>query len=111
MTPSLRILLVDESPEDRLLLLRALNKEFPALDVTEVLDAEGLDSALFHGSFDVVITDYQLGWSNGIEVLQRVKFCFPDCPVVMFTAKGGEEIAVEALKNGLDDYVIKSPRH
>ncbi|HKP96930.1 MAG TPA: ATP-binding protein [Fibrobacteria bacterium] len=111
MTPSLRVLLVDDNPDDRALVLRTLKKEFPGMEATEVSDAEGLDSALFHGSFDLAVTDYRLLWSNGHEVLQRVKFCFPDCPVVMFTATGSEEIAVEALKNGLDDYVLKSPRH
>ncbi|MDB5051016.1 MAG: response receiver sensor histidine kinase response regulator [Fibrobacteres bacterium] len=108
MTPSLRLLLVDDNPDDRSLVLRALKKEFPEIEATEVIDAEGLDSALFRGSFDLAITDYQLLWSNGLEVVARVKFCFPDCPIIMFTATGNEEIAVEGLKNGLNDYVLKS---
>ena len=40
-----------------------------------------------------------------------VKARYPDLPVVMFTASGNEEVAVEAMKAGLDDYVVKSARH
>jgi signal transduction histidine kinase len=111
MTPSLRLLLVDDNHEDRASVLAAMEREFPGVEKIDVLDPEGLDTALFRGGFDLVITDYQLNWSNGLEVLQRVKFCFPDCPVIMFTATGGEEIAVQALKSGLDDYINKSPEH
>jgi PAS domain S-box-containing protein len=59
----------------------------------------------------LVITDYQLRWSDGLKVLREVKKVWPNVPVVMFTGTGSEEIAVEAMKSGLDDYVIKSPRH
>ncbi|MBI2237725.1 MAG: PAS domain-containing protein, partial [Actinobacteria bacterium] len=60
---------------------------------------------------DLVITDYHLPWTDGVEVLRAVKERWPDCPVVMFTGTGSEEIAVEAMKLGLDDYVLKSPQH
>jgi PAS domain S-box-containing protein len=44
-------------------------------------------------------------------VLRTIKNCWSDCPVVMFTATGSEEVAVEAMKAGLNDYVLKSPKH
>ena len=46
------------------------------------------------------MTDYHLQWSDGIRVLQAVKQRLPNCPVIMFTATGNEEIAVEAMKKG-----------
>jgi PAS domain S-box-containing protein len=46
-----------------------------------------------------------------LKILREVKRLWPSVPVVMFTGTGSEEIAVEAMKAGLDDYVIKSPRH
>ena len=49
--------------------------------------------------------------TNGIEVLQRIKSRFPECPVVMFTGTGTQEIAVAAMKAGLDDYLIKAAAH
>lgn len=107
----LRILLIDDNPHDRILAIRSLEREFPEFHVTEVLKAEDLASVLETGEFDLVITDYLLHWSDGLTVLRAVKARYPECPVIMFTNSGDQEIAVEAMKSGLDDYVIKSPKH
>jgi DNA-binding NtrC family response regulator len=57
-----------------------------------------------------VITDLALGWTTGLDVLRRAKAQYPDCPVIMFTGAGDEDAAVEAMKAGADDYVVKSPK-
>lgn len=111
MNHSLRVLLVDDNPDDRLLALRALQRDLPDIRATEITDEAALQKALGAGGFDLVITDFQLRWSDGLKVLREVKRRWPGCPVVMFTGTGSEEVAVEAMKAGLDDYVIKSPRH
>src|SRR5579872_1215839 len=64
-----------------------------------------------HGEFDAAIIDYELKWSTGIEILRTLKRFRPDCPVLMFTASGSTEVAVAAMKEGLDDYVTKTPKH
>ena len=110
MNDSLRLLIIDDNPDDRALTIRELKKEFE-IQAEQIIDAEGFAHALGEGTFDIVITDYQLRWSNGLEILGRVKSHYPDCIVIMFTATGDEEIAVEAMKKGLDDYVLKSPKH
>lgn len=107
----LRILLIDDNPQDRLLAIRALEQEFPTLQVEQIIKAEDLTLALETGQFDLVITDYQLRWSDGLVVLRAIKSRYPDCPVIMFTNSGSQEIAVEAMKVGLEDYVIKSAKH
>ncbi|MBD2679478.1 MULTISPECIES: response regulator [Nostoc] len=107
----LRILLIDDNPNDRLLAIRQLEREFSDLEVEQVVTAQDLAQALERGQFNLVVTDYQLRWSNGIEVLHAIKASYPNCPVIMFTNSGTQEIAVEAMKSGLDDYVIKSPQH
>ncbi|GAB1539464.1 ATP-binding protein [Scytonema sp. NUACC21] len=109
MSQAIRILLIDDNPGDRALVLRQLQREFPQLQVQEILEATGFASAIEAGQFDLVITDYQLGWSDGLQVLQTTKQHYPNCPVIMFTNTGNEEIAVEAMKNGLDDYILKLP--
>ena len=112
MNDLLRVLIIDDNPDDRILVVRGLRREFTHVEVKQtIIEAEGLTRALEAGDFDLVITDYQLRWSDGLAVLRRVKDRYPDCPVVMFTATGSEEIAVEAMKKGLDDYVIKAPQH
>lgn len=111
MSKRLQVLIVDDNPQDRALVIRELHKEFPDPEVRQVIDQAQLDQTLRDHRFDVVITDYQLQWSDGIKVLRQVKSLIPDCPVLMFTATGSEEIAVQALKSGLDDYVVKSAAH
>lgn len=93
----MKILLVDDNPFDRALVVRELNKEFPTISVHEVLDAEGMATAFAAADFDLVITDYQLQWTTGSEVLRSVKLRFPEMPVIMFTGTGNELIAVEAI--------------
>jgi two-component system, cell cycle sensor histidine kinase and response regulator CckA len=107
----LKLLLVDDNPDDRTLVIHELQKEFPDLVVDQIYREAALTRALQEPSFDVVITDYRLNWSDGMAVLRRVRSVLPDCPVIMFTGTGNEEVAVEAMKNGLDDYVVKSPKH
>jgi signal transduction histidine kinase len=108
----LRLLLLDDNPDDRMLARREIERHFPDCQTTEVGERAGLDGALAAGlPFDVVITDFQMRWTTGLDVLKIVKAHEPELPVIMFTATGTQEIAVEAMKHGLDDYVVKSPRH
>ncbi len=111
MNNPLHILLIDDNPDDRTLVIRELRREFSNLQVEQIPDAKGFAQVLERGDFDLVVTDYQLCWSDGLAVLRAVKARWPDCPVIMFTGTGSEEIAVEAMKAGLDDYVLKSPKH
>lgn len=111
MSDSLRFLVIDDNPDDRRLVKRELSREFAACEALEVTNRQELENALDEGGFDLVITDYQIRWANGLEVLRAVKERYRDCPVIMFTGTGTEETAVEAMKSGLDDYVIKSPQH
>lgn len=110
MPDLLKILLIDDNPDDRLLILRELKKLF-IVDVEEIIDNQGFDRVLRHIDFDIVITDYQLRWTTGIEVLIKIKSINPLVPVIMFTGTGSEEIAVMAMKIGLNDYILKSPQH
>jgi len=107
----LNTLLVDDNPDDRSLVIRALSEEFPEGQFTQVIDLNQFTLALERGPLDLVVTDYQLRWSDGLNVLKSVKSRWPECPVLMFTGTGSEEIAVQAMKSGLDDYVLKSPKH
>jgi PAS domain S-box-containing protein len=107
----LHILLIDDDPQDRVLVRRKLEQGFSDLKITEIARAEELSQALERVDFDLAITDYQLRWSDGLAVLRSLKARYPECPVIMFTNSGSQEIAVEAMKTGLDDYVLKSPTH
>jgi len=107
MNDQLHILLVDDNPEDRALFIRELRRDFPNLQINQITDAKHFARALESDKGDLVITDYQLRWSDGLAVLRSIKARWPECPVIMFTGTGSEEVAVEAMKAGLDDYVLK----
>src|ERR1051326_6776107 len=111
MNGVLSFLLVDDNPDDRALVIRELSREFPESQFTPVADFLQLTTALNRASWSLVVTDYQLRWSDGLTVLMAVKSRWPDCPVIMFTGSGNEEVAVQAMRAGLDDYVLKHPRH
>jgi signal transduction histidine kinase len=109
---SLRILLLDDNPDDRILARREVERHFSDCNTVEVGDRAGFERVVADGlPFDLVITDYQMRWTTGLDVLKFIKGQAPELPVIMFTATGTQEIAVDAMKHGLDDYVIKSPRH
>jgi two-component sensor histidine kinase/CheY-like chemotaxis protein len=107
----MRAIFIDDDADARTLAARAVTREFPGIDAVEVADMEGLYEALEGGPADLVVTDYRLQFSTGLEVLRAVRERFPGCVVVMFTGTGTEEVAVEAMKAGLDDYVIKRRNH
>jgi two-component sensor histidine kinase/CheY-like chemotaxis protein len=108
---NLHILLIDDNQDDLEIITRQLEREFPGAEVEQANAPEQFDRAVEAGLFNLVITDFQLQWSDGLAVLRAVKKRFPHRPVIMFTATGTQEVAVEAMKSGLDDYIIKSPKN
>ncbi|MBD3883676.1 response regulator [Phormidium tenue FACHB-886] len=107
----IHLLLVDDNPDDRTFTVRELEREFSDLSVSHVTNAASFEQALTEGSFNFVITDYRLRWNDGLTILREVRDRYPNCPVIMFTDSGTQEIAVEAMKAGLDDYLLKSSKH
>jgi CheY-like chemotaxis protein len=104
---TLNVLIADDNPDDRRLVMRELQREFDAVSAYEVVDCVSLYDTLGRGGFNLVVTDYQLKWSDGLAVARAIKARYPDCPMIMFTNSGDEEVAVQALKQGVDDYVLK----
>jgi DNA-binding NtrC family response regulator len=107
----LRVLLVDDNPDDRELVNRELRKDFPEVHTFQVQSAAQFETAMAEGGLDLIITDFHLGWATGLDVLKRVRSRDPELPVIMLTGTGSEEIAVEGIRLGLADYVTKSAKH
>ena len=103
-----RVLLIDDDPADRDLLTRHLYRSFDPIDCVEIFRRQDFEAAMAEGGFDVVITDYQLQWTDGLSILRQSLKTDPDIPVIMCTDTGSEEIAVEGMKAGLSDYVLKN---
>ena len=103
----MKFLIIDDNPSDRELNIRELRKEFPDSEFAEVIKQADFEKSMSDSDFDIVITDYRLRWTDGLWVLKQLRERQPDIPVIMVTDSGGEEIAVEGMKNDLSDYVLK----
>jgi len=104
------IVLIDPDPQDRGLASVVLSRDFPDARLREVEDAAGFALALGRSPIDLVITEQDLPWSDGLSILSTVKESHQDVPVVMFTHGRDHEVAVKAMKAGLADYVVKSSK-
>lgn len=106
MTHAIQILLVDDNPDDRELARRAIALAMPEARFLEAGEAAQFE-ALLEASYDCVITDFRLGWSDGLAVLGRIKERHPERPVIMFTNTGNEDVCSAGMKSGLSDYIVK----
>ena len=100
-----RILVVDDELSMREMLSILLKRS--GFDVDDAPGPEAAFSALDRGSYDLVITDLAMPAGGGIAVLDRVKDHSPDTQVILMTAYASTESAVEAMKKGAYDYLIK----
>ncbi len=107
MSDPLRILFVEDSPADVDLCLRELAKSGRAVESRRVGDGASLRSALGGDRFDVVISDWSLPGLSAIDALRAVRAMRPDTPFIIVSGTIGEETAVEAVREGADDYVSK----
>src|SRR5579863_4214158 len=99
------ILIVEDEPKMRRLLELQLAEE--GFHARTAPDAETGVQLLGKEAFDVVVTDFKLPGMSGLEFLHAVKRFNADLPVVMMTAFGTVESAVDAMKAGASDYVLK----
>jgi PAS domain S-box-containing protein len=108
---SLRILLVEDNEYDRQAFRRAFQKSQASSDITEcVRGEEALKIVRTHApSFDVVVVDYALPGMSGLDLCKELLHEKAPLPLVILTGRGSEELAVQALKAGVDDYMVKDP--
>jgi PAS domain S-box-containing protein len=100
------LLYVDDEP-DLLSLGKLFLESGGDFHVTTALSAqEGLEN-LAAGSFDAVISDYQMPVMDGIAFLKEVRIAYGNIPFILFTGKGREEVVIEAINNGVDFYLQK----
>ncbi len=107
---STQLLLIDENADDCALTTFVLTRELPRLEIIRVADEDSFAQILGKRDFVAVITEYRLSWTDGFHVVENVRRVLPECPVVMFTGSGSEELVRRALKSGFADYVAKSAR-
>ncbi|MBN1867578.1 response regulator [Candidatus Sumerlaeota bacterium] len=107
----LRILLIEDDRDDALFVRKAFEKSQVPCELTHCFRAEEALERLHHDptAFDVVVTDYLLPGMSGLDLISDLFGKDVDMPLVMLTGAGSEHLAVEALKAGFQDYLIKDP--
>ena len=98
------LLIVEDEKTSRDGLRAALEDRF---DIYVAEDVAGATQLLEQENFDVLLTDFRLPSEDGMKLIKRAK-ALPRPPIcILMTAYGSEELAVEAMKNGADDYIAK----
>lgn len=108
MKQQLKILLLEDLAEEAMLIERAIKKERIAFVCKRVDTRENYSAALTDFQPDVVLSDHALPQFNSIEALALCRQYSKTIPFILVTGTVSEEFAVTCLKQGVDDYVLKS---
>ena len=100
-----KILIVDD--DRNLLELMRMRLESANYEVTTALDEEKAKALTGDNSFDLAVIDLQLVHQDGISLMEELRFARPDMPVIILTAHGSIESAVEAMRRGAYTYLTK----
>ena len=104
----LSILMIDDSEDDRESFCRVLSKQSDiTFEITQSDDgAEGIELAT-KGSFDCVLLDYSMPGYDGLRIIKELRLEKFEQPILMLTGEGNEKVAVSAMKDGAQDYIVK----
>lgn len=101
------VLHVDDSPALAEVISEYLEQRHDALTVLSETDPTNCLEILKRESIDCVVSDYQMPAISGLELLRRVREEYPNLPFILFTGKGSEEVAAEAIASGVTGYLQK----
>src|SRR6266567_3153437 len=103
----IKILLLEDNPADADLCIRKLRRAELKIDIDVARSSQEFMERARTQSYDVILTDYRLPDWNGLDALHAVRSLGRDTPVVLVTGTLGDELAIECIKAGVSDYVLK----
>ncbi|MCD2203295.1 PAS domain S-box protein [Halobacterium sp. KA-6] len=106
-TTPIHVLHVDDEPAFAEMVAEFLTREDDQIEITTATSAADGLTHLEDTHFDCIVSDYDMPAQNGIEFLNAVRDTHPDLPFILFTGKGSEEIASDAISAGVTDYLQK----
>lgn len=104
----LRVLIIEDSENDTLLLLRKLKKAGYQTQHQQVSTSHSLKKTLLKEEWDIVITDHNIPEFDSTAALAVIKKLNIDIPVIIVSDSIGEDVAVNAMRSGAHDYIMKS---
>jgi PAS domain S-box-containing protein len=107
MSAPKRLLLLEDNDIDEMLLRRKLTAEWPKCEIVCVTSETGFEAALKAGGFDLILSDYMVPAFPGLVALALARERCPDVPFLFVSGAIGDEVAIESLKAGATDYVLK----
>lgn len=107
MNATLRVLHLEDSRRDAELIRSTLEAEGLDCQVVHVKNQKEFETAITPDRFDVILSDYTLPHYNGFSALDFARRKAPAVPFILLSGTLGEELAVESLKTGATDYVLK----
>ena len=111
MSRPVTVLMVEDSDDDAQLLKRELLRQGFDPDVTRVDTGADLRTALIARDYDVVLSDHKMPGFSGEEALKLVRLFDPDLPFIVVSGTRGEEHAVDAMRAGANDFILKGKLH
>ncbi|NOZ62338.1 MAG: PAS domain S-box protein [Calditrichaeota bacterium] len=102
-----KILYLEDNADDFELVRSLLREEGLVVDLVQASTPEMFKKKLKQESFDLILCDYSIPAYSGADALKLVRHDFPEVPFIFVSATLGEESAIETLKNGATDYVLK----
>ena len=103
----LKVLIADDSEDDALLLVRQLKKGGLTCWFERVDNADNMRASLARQHWDLVVTDHNMPAFSSAEALQLVKAIQPDTPVIVVSGAITDDVAVNSMKAGAQDYIMK----
>ncbi len=107
MKKSIRLLIIEDSEDDAELLVRKVTKSGYKIKYTRVESEKEMKSALQQEVWDLIISDYSLPNFTGLSAINLINQLKIDIPFIIVSGAIGEDIAVEAMKAGAHDYIMK----
>ncbi len=104
----LNVLVVDDDELDRLAVRRCLQQSTLDVRARQAASAAAAIEEVAGGKYDCILLDYYLPGEDGLAALRELQEAAPRTPIVIFTGRGDEDIAVEAMKAGAADYLPKA---